>query len=328
MFFWNILAIWLLSVTVTAYAVTVTWNDNSGGSGQEDYFVIERSLGQTGSFFDIAHPGQDTTSHVDTQVIPGNEYCYRVKAVNSAGESGYSNAPCLTIMAATAGLSQVVCLFTPSPPIPPVPSGRVLALGFNAGSGATAIDASGLNNHGTISGATWTPSGRYESALVFDGVNDWVTVNDAASLDLTTGITLSVWVYPTGALNNWRTIIAKEQVGGTAYFLHASSLPNNRPAMGMFIGGAEEQLLGASTLPLNTWAHLAATYDGVTQRLYVNGAQIASRAQGGAIVVSGSPLRIGGNSVWGEYFQGRIDEVRMYNRSLNQAEIQTDMTTP
>ena len=47
-----------------------------------------------------------------------------------------------------------------------------------------------------------------------------------------------------------------------------------------------------------------------------------------AAVVSGSPLRIGGDSVWGEYFRGLIDEVRVYNRALTGGEIQTDMATP
>ena len=46
----------------------------------------------------------------------------------------------------------------------------------------------------------------------------------------------------------------------------------------------------------------------------------------GAIVVSTAPLRIGGNKVWGEYFKGSIDEVRVYNRALTATEIQADMT--
>ena len=49
---------------------------------------------------------------------------------------------------------------------------------------------------------------------------------------------------------------------------------------------------------------------------------------GGSILTSSGPLRIGGNSVWGEFFAGAIDEVRVYNRALTQIEIQTDMNTP
>jgi len=63
-------------------------------------------------------------------------------------------------------------------------------------------------------------------------------------------------------------------------------------------------------------------------RMFVNGVQVSTRALTGAAIVSNGPLRIGGNSVWGECFRGAIDEVRVYNRALSAAEIQTDMTTP
>jgi hypothetical protein len=54
----------------------------------------------------------------------------------------------------------------------------------------------------------------------------------------------------------------------------------------------------------------------------------ASQSIAGTISVSTGPLRIGGNSIWGEFFQGRIDDVRVYNRALTQGEIQSDMNTP
>jgi len=75
------------------------------------------------------------------------------------------------------------------------------------------------------------------------------------------------------------------------------------------------------------WAHLAATYDGVMMRLYVNGVQVASRAQTGAIATSTNALQIGGDTIYGQYFAGRIDEVRIYNRALSAAQIQSDMNT-
>ena len=87
-------------------------------------------------------------------------------------------------------------------------------------------------------------------------------------------------------------------------------------------------LYGPAPLTVNTWTHLAATYDGTTMRLYVNGAQVASQAQTGAIATSTDPLQIGGDSIYGQYFQGAIDEVRIYNVALTAAEIQADMNTP
>ena len=63
-------------------------------------------------------------------------------------------------------------------------------------------------------------------------------------------------------------------------------------------------------------------------RFYVNGTQVGQRAQTGAVLATTSPLRIGGNAIWGEHFAGDIDEVRIYNRALTAAEIQGDMNQP
>ena len=89
-----------------------------------------------------------------------------------------------------------------------------------------------------------------------------------------------------------------------------------------------EILSGGTLLPLNTWSYLAATYDGSTERLYVNGVQAAFRAQTGSIQTSTLPVRLGGDTITGEYFTGRLDEVRIYKRALTPSEIQTDMNTP
>jgi len=86
---------------------------------------------------------------------------------------------------------------------------------------------------------------------------------------------------------------------------------------------------GTSGLPLNTWSHLALTFDGAALRLYVNGQLVGSKAQTGSVPVTSGVLSIGGNNIWSDqYFSGRIDEIRIYNRALNQQEIQNDMNTP
>jgi hypothetical protein len=76
------------------------------------------------------------------------------------------------------------------------------------------------------------------------------------------------------------------------------------------------------------WTHLALTYDGTTIRLYVNGVQVATVATSGAVATSTGALRIGGNTVWGEYWTGKIDEIRIYNVVRTATEIATDMNTP
>jgi hypothetical protein len=205
-------------------------------------------------------------------------------------------------------------------------SNLVAAYSFNEGSGSTLTDRSGRGHTGSISGATWTTSGQYGGALSFDGVNDWVTVSDSAALDLTTGMTLEAWVYPT-SVSSWRTVIMKQRTGGLAYALYAAS-SSMRPAGWGTIAGSQIGVSGPSTLPLNTWTHLATTFDGTTLRIFVNGNEVATRTQAGSITTSSSVLRIGGNSVWGRYFRGRIDEIRIYNRALAPSEIQADMKAP
>src|SRR5262249_8483048 len=81
-------------------------------------------------------------------------------------------------------------------------------------------------------------------------------------------------------------------------------------------------------LPLNAWSHLAATYDGATLSLYLNGNLVSSQAMSGSLTTSTGALRIGGNSVFGDYFQGLIDDVRIYNRALSLNEIRSDLSTP
>ena len=205
-------------------------------------------------------------------------------------------------------------------------SGLVAAYGFEEGSGTVAADSSPAGNGGTLSGPTRSTAGRYGGALSFDGSNDMVTVADSSSLDLATGMTLEAWVRPSVTSGEWRTVVIKEQPAALVYALYSGE-GNARPSVHAFTS-REYDTRGSSTLALNTWSHLAATYDGATLRVYVNGAQVSSRALTGAMRVSSGALRIGGNAIWGEYFKGLIDEVRIYNRALTAAEIGADMAAP
>jgi hypothetical protein len=217
----------------------------------------------------------------------------------------------------------------------PAAAGPVLALAFNEAGGSAANDSSGHANHGTVAGATRAAGQTgFGTALSFDGVNDWVTVADSATLDLTTGLTIEAWVNP-AAINGWETVVLKERgVGNLAYGFYAADGTAalggvDGPAGYANIGGVHRAVRRTAGLPLGAWTHVATTFDGATQRLYVNGVLAASRAQTGSMTASASPLRIGGNNAWaGEFFQGLIDEVRVYNRALSAIEIATDMNTP
>ena len=250
----------------------------------------------------IAQP--TATSYSDTNLAAATYY-YKLTAEDAAGNiSAPSNQATATVTA------------------PPV-TGLVAAYGFDEATGPTATDSSGNGNNGSISGATWA-IGKFGTALSFDGVNDVVNVVDSASLDLTTGMTIEAWVLQRATGTTWRTVAIKEQVGNYAYGLYANT-GTSRPSANVVSGGVDRDLRGPASLPLDTWVHATATYDAATLRLYVDGALVASVAATGSISTSTGALRIGGNTIWGEYFQGLIDEVRIYNRALSASEIQSDM---
>src|SRR5262249_16566207 len=177
-------------------------------------------------------------------------------------------------------------------PAPPPPS-LMAADGFNEGSGTVVNDVSGNGNNGTISGATWTTSGEYGNALTFNGTNALVTINNAASLQLISAMTLEAWVYPTTLSSACPDLISN---ANDNYYLEGTSTNSGHPLAGAIVGGVYTEAVGPNSLTANTWAHLAETYDGATMRLYVNGVQVASRAQTGAIATSTNPLQIGGDS--------------------------------
>jgi glucose/arabinose dehydrogenase/chitodextrinase len=287
--------------------VGLSWTASTDNVGVAGY-QVERCQGTSCTNF--AQVGTPTaTSYSDTGLSPSSTYRYRVRAVDASGNlSGYS-----TVAEATTAAA------------PPTPPGLVGAWAFAEGSGTTTADSSGNGNAGTLIGPSWTTLGRYGNALSFNGTSSQVRVADSASLDLTTAMTLSAWIRPTASQSGWRTILQHET---DAYFLNASNSDGPlRPSGGGTLGGSTQYLSGPSANPVNAWTNVALTYDGATLRLYINGTQVSTRAASGAIQTTNSPLWIGGNSPYGEYFQGLIDEARVYNRSLTQAEIQTDMNT-
>lgn len=206
---------------------------------------------------------------------------------------------------------------------PPPPTGPVMALGFDEGTGTTAGDSSGRGNAGTISGATWAATGKFGKALTFNGTTNWVTVPDAAALDLTTAMTVEAWVKPT-TVAGWSTVLMKEDLSDLAYGLYAGSTGASRPN-GWF---GQQGIYGPAAISTTAWTHLALVKDATTLRLYVNGTLVATTPSTLSAPVTARSLRIGGNAVWpGEFFKGLIDEVRVYGRALTAAEVVKDRDT-
>jgi len=198
-------------------------------------------------------------------------------------------------------------------------------------SGCEAKDKNG-NNHGTLKPDCPTNSplwatGKKNSALNFDGNDDFVQIPDDNSLDFTTAGTIMAWVNPDTFSNNLGVIHKGEQTNDNdeAYFIDILNskriTAGGRTAVGLaFITSTNDN---AGKLIAGQWTHLAFTWDGTGMRLYINGVLNISSTTGVEFVNSSGSLQIGSQYPSGNkyYFDGKIDEVRGYGVSLTVQEI-------
>lgn len=283
----------------TDTVVSLVWDASTDNVGVIAYDIYERT-------FRIATTSG--TSHTITNMGPNYAYNLTVRARDAAGNV---SAPSTVVEVRT------------------VPEGLVAAYAFDEGSGTTVFDAADSNDVGSISGASWTTEGRFGKALDFDGVNDIVTVNDSPALDLEYAMTLEAWVYAT-EFGRWQTIIFKElTTTSLAYALYADSEFGVPVGAASIAGFGYTNVQGDELIPVNTWTHLVVTYNGMALTLYVNGTPLRSTPQPSRIDVSDDRLSIGGNTIFdGDYFRGRIDNVRIYDRYLVPEEIAAVMNVP
>ncbi|HVE56299.1 MAG TPA: LamG-like jellyroll fold domain-containing protein, partial [Pyrinomonadaceae bacterium] len=185
-------------------------------------------------------------------------------------------------------------------------------------------DIQGGNNATLENGATYG-NGKVGQGFQFDGTDDQITIPHNANQNGGTNLTLEAWINPTTLLHGG-TIIQKRTSGNIGGYVFETTQPPTSAPNGLhfviMIGGTYQILNPANVLTTNTWQHVVATYDGAFMRIYVNGVEVGSRAQTGAIDNSTAPVVIGRNVVNPSLaFQGGIDEPALYNRALSAAEI-------
>jgi hypothetical protein len=215
-----------------------------------------------------------------------------------------------------------------------VPAATVGYWKLDEGSGTTTADASGNGNRGTLLNAPAWTAGQTGNALNFSASSS-VAINGAGNLAnlYKTGMTVAAWIKP-GALSAGGRIADKDNNNGGWFFGMSNAkvqfvadqfIPDGS------VAAAAASRVSAGSTTLNTWQHVVATWDGTTNasniHIYINGVLSDGAAVNGSGIAdldSSTPFTIGNRPVdLKRNFPGSIDEVRVYNRVLTQAQIQT-----
>jgi len=194
---------------------------------------------------------------------------------------------------------------------------------FDEGSGNVAHDFSGNGNDGAIYAGSFV-EGKIGYAMNFDGSSQYVCVANSASLTMTRQITVSAWVKSAGIVKT-DTIVRK----GNGYSLYLEGGHGNVPEVAIFQGGVGKFVSGTTIMTPGLWHHVAGTFDGTNLKIYVNGILEGSLTTPGGIdnqpTLEGNlNLIIAANSGLGDFFNGIIDEVKIYNYARTAQDILND----
>ena len=205
--------------------------------------------------------------------------------------------------------------------VPPTTAGLVGYWALDETSGSTATDGSGAGNNGTLNNATRV-SGHSGNALSFDGTSSIVDIPNNASLNFNGPITLAAWIKPDSRPTEAQKILAH---GYSPAPIRATVLRifNGNYEVGSW--NATSTVLAASPMPsgdVGTFVHLAGVYNGSTWTLYRNGVAVAATASSMGALTVNQNWAIGARGGGGiQFFDGVIDEARIYNRALSTDEI-------
>ena len=216
-------------------------------------------------------------------------------------------------------------------------AGPVAAYAFNETAGTTTADASATGITGTlVNGPTFTTAGQYGNAVALDGINDYVNLGNPTALQLTGSMTVSAWINASSFPVDDAAIVSKRSSGQIVGFQLDTTVDRGTRTIGFKLtnsSGGQMIRYGATTLQPNTWYYVTGVYNASSQTIdvYLNG-QLDNGVLLGTVTASQqnstANVTIGRRAgSTGFEFSGRIDDVRIYNRPLTVAEIQTDMIT-
>lgn len=187
-------------------------------------------------------------------------------------------------------------------------------------SGLNAEDGSVNNNNGALTnmlGTEWT-DGIIEGALDFDGINDYVDCGNDSIFDITGQITITCWVNTSDCGNSQHNPYVGK--GDHTYAIKHRS--DNNIEFFIYDGGWNSASYSVDSSFNGQWHHLAGTYDGSEVKLYVDGQLQDTTSHTGSIDTDTYDLNIARNSEeTGRFYEGAIDDIRIYSRALDADEI-------
>ena len=159
------------------------------------------------------------------------------------------------------------------------------------------------------------------AALSINGSNRQIVVPDNSSLDISAAMTVEAWCN-WSSLSGYQVVVLKATSGswGGGY-----GLTTYNGVIYAHLAGWGYSHNTGYTVPINQWVHVAATFDGTTSNVYINGVLIATKAITATIPTNNLNLGIGCDIGSGYTFSGKLDEVRIWNRALTLSDIQTNM---
>ena len=187
-------------------------------------------------------------------------------------------------------------------------------------------DSAGTN-HGTAQGdAKISNDDQRGSVMEFDGTGDYVEIPNSPSLNITDDqITLAVWTWHDDVTGPSEIVISKgvdNAVHKSPYFAYGlHTRTNGQPRFWITRGGTAANAPGSSNLKPGQWYHVAGVYDGAQMKTYLNGALVGSSKVTGNLTGYDTVLRLGNNGGLTEPMGGMLDDIRIYKRTLSEAEL-------
>jgi hypothetical protein len=170
-------------------------------------------------------------------------------------------------------------------------------------------------------------AGHLGAGMRFDGVDDCVSIADVGQLGAPQ-LTIAIWANETGPLRARESQVSKRVDIGpnveNSWQLETTATPNQQAFTSSHGGAGNDQITANAAINADIWQHLVGTYDGFNERLYVDGMLVTAAGNSSPLAFDTNPALIGcdDNSGNSEHFQGTLDELRIYNRALSQAEVQ------